>query len=462
MHHRIRTLLAVFTLAGVGFVSQLSAQGGAAEKPSVGDLKEEQRKISNAYLGDADFQLKTARERLGTNNHRLSQQSGLWAVEQLAYAKLRLEKHAPKIEEAQGIFGRASEGTRKELRDAYAKVRQNYVDIEERVDIVAQALEKAGWPILAKTLAKVRGSSGQGAIDAVREGLNSAGQQGKGDQLGGGAGAGGGGGGGEGGGGGPAALTGGGTAMQNGANVTFSFPDGTSMSAQNCTLSADGKTLNSPDVGPIDVSSIRKDANGNIVGKTMDGRDVYLGKDGKWHVGSPGGASNRTTINNRGPQQGDTYINEKGERITIGPDWKEPPREGVSKDYIGGGGARLMSETKVTRQMVSAGAGQWKSQETPGEARPWNLSIRVGEQKRSGDGSTMNLTLDAGGSGAIARATWEVVDQASGTRATVAPGSSPTEGVATFTKPGDYTITATGETDWGSPFRITKSTGVYW
>ena len=113
-------------LAGLSFVSGLSAQT-PSQPPTVGDLKEEQRIIGFANFGDAEFQIKTARERLGVNNSKLAQQSGLWALEQLAYAKRRLERHAPRIEQAVGFFGRASESTRKDLRESYGKLRERYV-----------------------------------------------------------------------------------------------------------------------------------------------------------------------------------------------------------------------------------------------------------------------------------------------------------------------------------------------
>src|SRR5262249_36775040 len=144
-------LVSVMTL---GFGSGLFAQSNQQpHRPTVGEIKEEQRLIDHAYLGDADFQIKRAKERLGGGHNRLAQQSGLWALEQLAYAKRRLEKHAPKIEEAAGLFlERATESTRKELRESYAKVREDYANTEERLDGLADTLKKAGMPILSETL----------------------------------------------------------------------------------------------------------------------------------------------------------------------------------------------------------------------------------------------------------------------------------------------------------------------
>ncbi|MBM3856224.1 MAG: hypothetical protein FJ399_24205, partial [Verrucomicrobia bacterium] len=175
----------VIAASALSLCSGLHAQANPPERPSPGDLREEQRLIDKAYLGDADFQIKRARERLGAGNNRLAQQSGLWALEQVAYAKRRLEKHAPKIEEAGGFFGRATEGTRKELRESYAKVRENYVNIEERLDGLAEGLKKAGMPILAETLNNVRSASGDDAVRAVNDGLRRAGERGQGDKAGG-------------------------------------------------------------------------------------------------------------------------------------------------------------------------------------------------------------------------------------------------------------------------------------
>jgi len=463
MHARIRPLFVCLAVAVLGLVSKLNAQGAGSEKPSVGDLKEEQRKIGNAYLGDADFQLKIARERLGVGNNRLAQQSGLWALEQLAYAKRRLERHAPKIEEAQGIFGRATESTRKDLRDSYAKIRQNYVDIEERLDIIAQTLQKAGMPILAETLNNVRNSSGEGAVEAVQQGLRRANVQGKGDvnatNGSGGGGAGVGAGGGESGAGATAALSGGGTVMQTGANVSFNFPDGTSASAQNCTLSADGKTLNSPDVGAIDVSSIHKNASGKVVGKTVDGRDVYLGDDGKWHFGTPGGGgaagSGRipSSINN-GPSE--VIIN--GKRVKVGPKWENGEQKGVATEYGDEEGGILLGETQVTRKLVEASGSEWKAVETPGQSRSWDFNLKKGDEKNAAGAISFPLGVNASSGGGFQIDSWDIRNER-GDRAAVNPPSG-NDVTATFTKEGRYRIVAHGRTDWGTPFSVKGETTV--
>jgi hypothetical protein len=74
----------------------------------------------------------------------------------------------------------------------------------------------------------------------------------------------------------------------------------------------------------------------------------------------------------------------------------------------------------------------------------------------------VTLTLaDGGGLSDFSVKNWEAVST-SGGRATVTPSpGNPNEAVATFTQDGDYEIAVTGETGWGSPFRITGKSGIY-
>ena len=54
------------------------------------------------------------------------------------------------------------------------------------------------------------------------------------------------------------------------------------------------------------------------------------------------------------------------------------------------------------------------------------------------------------------------VTSSSGAKATFTPASTnPAEATASFTQDGEYIFTVTGETGWGSPFRITGKGGVY-
>jgi hypothetical protein len=489
----MRTLLVRFVLllTALSLGSSLPAQSTPPARPSVGDLREEQRKIDNAYLGDAEFQIKRARERLGTGSNRLAQQSGLWALEQLAYAKRRLESHAPKIEEAGGIFGRAIESTRKDLRESYAKIRENYVNIEERLDVLAEALKKAGLPILAETLNQVRSESGDGAVRAAQAGLRAAGERAQGDKLGGSdggsapdAGAG------------SAMSSGGGTgggshAMQNGSNVTVPVAGGNPVSLPG-TLSADGRYIDSPEFGRIDVSSVRTLADGTVVAKSDRGV-VYLGKDGKWHLlrgaqiddngnvttasgetgplskfinassGMMGGSASAPSGPDPRKFTGDTgdrtVIDAKtGKRIRVGPKWENGEQKAVATEYGDEEGGVLLSETQITRKLVEASGAEWKAVESPGQNRSWDLNLKKGEEKSANGSVSFTLGVTSSGSGGFQIESWQIVNER-GDRAAVSPASG-NEVTATFTKEGRYSIAANGKTDWGTPFRVKGETTV--
>lgn len=453
---RIRILHPVLAVTlAFCFGSSLFAQPNPPPRPRVGDLREEQRLIDNAYLGDADFQIKRAKERLGGNNNRLAQQSGLWALEQVAYAKRRLERHAPKIEEAGGaIFERTSESTRKELRESYAKVRENYVNVEERLDTLAESLKKAGLPILAETLNRVRSASGDEAVKAVNDGLRRAGEKGQGDKTGGDTVIGG---------------TGGditsnaaeqtnaqGTRFQQTPDGVLVIPPGTLIAGarlgpNGTIIFKDGTTASINDIKPgpgntLTVSDSRTGMTKQINPTT--GLPQAGGVSGVGTGGSSGGSGFSGSL-----PAGVTVIGPDGKKITVGPDWKNGEQTGVSKDYIDVTGGMLDSEIKVTRKIVESTGSVWKVQEIPGERRNWNFAIRVGDEKKAAGSISFLLTVDGGGAGGFTIRSWEVVES-NGGRAAVAPVAGKPEAVATFSKGGKYDSFAIGETEWGTSFRI--------
>lgn len=451
MHIRnLRPLLAAVLSLGLG--SSLFAQPNPPQRPRVGDLREEQRLIDNAYLGDADFQIKRARERLGGGNNRLAQQSGLWALEQVAYAKRRLERHAPKIEEAGGLFTeRATESTRKELRDSYAKVREKYVNTEERLDALAEALKKAGLPILAETLNNVRRLSGDDAVKAVNDGLRRAGETGQGDKAGGETISGGTGGGG----------SASGAEQTNAQGVRFQqtpdgvlvIPPGTLIAGarlgpNGTIIFKDGTTASINDIRPGPGNTLTvTDSNTGTTKQIDPSTGLPQSRPGAGPAGPASPAFSGSL------PAGVTVVDQNGRRITVGPDWRNGEQTGVTKDYIDVAGGMLDSEIKVVRRIIDASSNPWKIQETPGERRNWNFSIRVGDEKKASGSISFLLTVDGGGPTGFTIRSWEVVD-ASGSRAAVAPAAGRPEAVATFTKGGKYDSFAVGETDWGTPFRI--------
>lgn len=429
--------------------------------------------IDKAYLGDADFQIKRAKERLGTGNNRLAQQSGLWALEQVAYAKRRLERHAPKIEGAAGIFfERTSESTRKELRENYARVRENYANTEDRLDALAEALKRAGMPILSETLENVRRSSGDDAIKAVNDGLRRAGESGKGDVHGnetvtGGTGAA------LGGANGGSAAGGGAAEQTNAQGVRFvqtadgvmMIPPGTvirgaRLNPDGTITFADGSTtsINNVKAGPGGAIQVVNPATGATA--TIDPATGLPGAAGGSGGARGAGGFDPSSFNGRLPP-GVVVLDQNGNRITIDAEFQNGEQTGVKKDYIGGAGATLVSETKVSRKLVQATGSEWRVNVVPGESRSWNFSIRMGEQRSSNGVVTLTMTVDGGGSSGFRLNSWEIVDE-KGNRAAVAPSSqNPAEAVATFSKGGEYTFTVSGETDWGSPFRVKGQGGVY-
>lgn len=255
------------------------------------------------------------------------------------------------------------------------------------------------------------------------------------------------------------------------------------------SLSADGRYVESPEFGRIDLSTGRTLPDGSVAYQSDRGL-VIRDKDGKWHLvsgeqlnpdgtattadgrrvpaeslvgsgsGGGGGGSNPANFSGRLPP-GVVVLDQNGNRITIDAEFTNGEQTGVKKDYIGGAGATLVSETKVTRKLVQATGNEWRVNVQPGESRSWNFQIRMGEPKNANGTVTLTVTVDGGGSTAFRLKSWDIADD-KGNRASVSPSAdNPTEAVATFTKGGDYTITVSGETDWGSPFRVKGQGGVY-
>jgi len=438
---------------GLSLASGLFAQTNPPARPRVGDLKEEQRLIDNAYLGDAVFQVKRARERLGAGNQRLAQQSGLWALEQIAYAKRRLERHAPRIEEAGGaFFERTSEATRKELRESYAKVRENYSNVEDQLDVLAENLKKSGLPILSETLNRVRSASGDNAVKAVNDGFLKAGETGKGDTHGG-------------------ETVAAGTGGIGGANVSVGGANGVGTELTNAqgtrlVQTKDGVLVIPPGIlipgaklvppgkivlangQEVSIDSIKPGPNNTLAFiDPASGRAMAIDPATGLPMASGVAPYSGLTPPNIGA------VDQNGRKITVGPEWKNGEQSGVTKDYIDMAGGMLESEIKVTRKIVDATSNPWKIQETAGDRRTWNFTIRVSDEKKAGGSISYRLTVDGGGPPGFTIKSWEVVD-ASGGRAAVVTEAGKPEAVATFTKGGKYDSFALGETDWGTSFKV--------
>ena len=497
----MRCLRTIVLFAGLGLLPALVAQPTPPKKPSAGDIREEQRLIDNAYLGDAEFQIKLSRERLGNAQHKLSQQSGLWALEQIGYAKLRIERHAPKIEEAVGLFGRISEDSRKELRESYKKVREHYAITEERLESIAAALDKAGFPILARTLENVRNASGDGIKKAISDGLAAANVSGKGDANGGETlppstgGTGGGSGGGS---------SGGGQTISVGKPPQSVRVDSNGVTVGSTAIpgiyNPANQTVTSPQFGVVDLKTSQTNSNGVtfiqsdrgvvvippgilIAGATLnpdgtirfkDGtvasiNDLSVGGDGKISVRTPGkspyqvdpasgmpsGAGGLPGGGNGMPPG--TIVGANGQPITVdgdAPPFQNGKREFIRKTYIGARDTILQREVKVSQKLLEATGSTWKVDEQLGESRSWTLKIDL-KDTQSGSGKLTGTIVvgDAGGTTGISVANFEIQDD-SGQKPSVQKGAAPGTYTATFTKSGDYTAMAEGSTDWGSRFRL--------
>lgn len=490
-------------LAFVLFISPLFCYGDAKSSntpPSTGDIREEQRLIGIAYLGDATFQIAQARERVGMNNMRLAQQSGLWALEQLAYAKRRLESHAARIETMVNWLGiRVSEGTRRDYRESYAKLRQRYVEVENSLETVALRLESGGFPILNKTLNSVRASSGQGAVNAVNAALAQTGTEAKGG-----------------------AIENTETSTNNAAATSVKLPDGTAISVTPKGVSIKGieisgaydsatKTVQSPAYGKVSLDTARTNASnvtfiqtekgvlvvppGDLIagaklnpdgtityadGSVLPVDNVTVSQEGQINVrkadgkvvpvdpdsGIPGGAapaaasgpatSNASTFSDKLPAN-IKLARADGTPITVdgdAPPFQNGQRTFVRKVYLGGANALLQRETRVEQRLLDTGGDIWKVEETLGESRAWSHHIAVADMAKASGGMsvTFKVTDTSGATNYIVNKL--TVQDDAGKNISVQPVGSTGGYQATISKDGDYTAIAEGSTDWGSVFTI--------
>ncbi|MEY4489309.1 MAG: hypothetical protein RIQ79_1817 [Verrucomicrobiota bacterium] len=472
----------------------------SANPPTVGDLKEEQRQIGNAYLGDATFYIKQARERLGGGNGKLAQQSGLWALEQLGYAKRRLERHAPRIEEARnGVTGfRSGESTRKDLRKSYSAVRDRYAEVEEQLETLGARLTEMGFPLVSQTLEKLRSASGEDAAKVVADAMRSIGQGGKGDALSGMEGAG-------------AnvaptptvdstppaiintpskpsipgvnasdiqvgpngeitikgykidpAVVGTpdfGSSQTNASGVTFIqtskgvlvIPPGTLIAG--AKLNADG-TVTFADGSRANINDIKVGPDGRIQVRTTDGKQMILNPQTGALTPADGGNSGRNYSG--GLPSGARLVDGNGNPITVdgdAPPFEKGKRSFTRKIYLGAPNTLLQREVKVNQQLLEAGDKVFKVEESLGESRNWSLSITLGDTKPDNGKLTATLkVVDSSGNTGVSVSNVTVSSDA-GQHASVAPGTAGVYTV-TFSQDGDYTAAAEGKTDWGSPFRI--------
>jgi hypothetical protein len=138
--------------------------------------------------------------------------------------------------------------------------------------------------------------------------------------------------------------------------------------------------------------------------------------------------------------------------------WKDGKGQGVDKKYVGGKGARLVQEVKVT--VVAAptdSPNTYSVTKTPGEARSWSFAVAPvsGSEKKSSGSLTITLAVtDKNGGTGFTISKWEITGPSGSPSLDQTSGS---EVHATFTASATYTVQVSGTTDWGSPFVIKSS-----
>lgn len=468
--------------------------------PSAREIREEQRIILNAYIIRGEEYLTRSRDELADHRMKASKENGFHAIELLARAKARLDRHPERIELVRGIFGGMNrEDFRKNLKE---NIDPRYFRLQERLENLASQLAAGGDASLQRSLnAAEQGNVARVLQDKAAQGLgaissdNADGGSFPSD-------------GGSGGGGAIPSLPGSSVSQEGPNRVGLDLPGLPHVSIAG-TRSSDGSSIDSPQYGRVDLGSGTKLADGSVAFQTSKGvlvispdgtqnfipgaklnqdgsanlanggtvslsnlhRDPSSGDlvtgdnrridaEGRARDGGGSGGTNRNFTGRASPNM--TFVDEHGNPITVDPDWENGEQRGVRREYLGGKGARLVSETKVVRKIAQSSGSQFVVNVTPGESRSWKLSIATGQNRSAGGNFQVPLTLtDAGGLTDFTVKTWDAVST-TGARASITSSpDKPNEGTATFTQDGDYEISVTGETGWGSPFRITGKSGIY-
>ncbi len=477
--------LMTLPLAPIAF-SQTPPPPAASGTPTTiksGDLDREQRQI-RALLEDTTAQLKEGLMRVGENRLDSATATGMRAIRSLfATAKL-VDGHPQRIEMVQRfLFSEsAREGYRATYRD---ELRPKYFEVEKKVEDFAANLQGHGYSAVMVALGKVRtwmntndaaarktaedqlnqvvttfsdenrhnddrsnqtvlssvGGSGAAAMAGAQvnvpgvgavaiknardngngtvslasgETLNTAGAQ---------------------------ALGGGNTLFTSSSGATVVGQDGTPVTIAGATV-LPGGMLRLRDGSVVDLKGCTVQPDGSI--KLADGSVIR--PDGTRAGGATAGGKEAK------------YVNADGSEIVIPPDfdWKNGEAKGIEKTYVGGKGARLVRETKVTfRPTPSPSApNTYVVSRVDGESRTWAFEVAPvpGSEKKSAGSLSLTLALsDRGGGTGFTVSKWNITSPSG------SPTLSSTSGAqasATFTASATYTIEVSGTTDWDSSFVI--------
>lgn len=475
-----------------------------SEPPSAREIREEQRIILNAYIIRGEEYLTRSRDELADGRLKASKENGFHAVELLARAKAKLDRHPERIEQVRGIFGGMNrEDFRKNLK---TNIDPRYFRLQERLENIASQLAAKGDSSLQNSLmAAEHGNVARVLQDKAAQGLGAIASDTSDGGIGSGSTPS------TGGSGGIPSLPGSAISQEGPNRVGLDLPGLPHVSIAG-NRSTDGESIDSPQYGRVDLASgtklpdgsvafqtskgvlvINPDgsqnfipgaklnpdgsatlANGSSVslanlhrdpssGDLVTGDNKHIDAEGRAREGGSGGSANSVNRNFTGRASPNmTFVDEHGNPITVDPDWENGEQRGVRREYLGGKGARLVSETKVVRKIAQASGSQYVVNVIPGESRSWKLSIATGETHNASGTVQIALTLaDAGGLSDFTVKNWDAVSTTGGRASIVGNPEKPNEGTATFTQDGDYEISVTGETGWGSPFRITGKSGIY-
>jgi len=483
-HHLLLAGLLAFAMTTRGFGQTTGAPASTPPTYTKGQLQTEQR-VMAAFISDANYQIDRGIKAVGANLPDSAKVSLLRATSRVGQADALMKTHPIHIENLAFNLFYSREDVRKELREAYAKIRDQFSAVEDamyalRRDMLRKGLfgeelkgQVAVMDAAAKLLpdiekkdpamaAKIRGMmdqindalgagdtakaetlikqlsdtlSGAGyeqAIDQAKQKINEAAGPGGGEAMA------------------PAApemLAGGGTVSPSAGGVTVTGKDG-QMSMVPGATSLGGGRVRLADGTEVDLNGAKVQPDGSIL--LADGRTI---KDGKVVAGqvSAGRAVN--------PTRGATLLDPDGNEIADEYVWENGEGKGVDKVYVGGKGMRLTRETKVTVRATpsTTKANTYEVAKTPGESRTWAFVIAPvpGSEKKSAGHLTFALALtDHNGGTGFTVSRWDITS----------PAGSPTLGessgaqvTATFDASATYAIQVSGTTDWGSPFVIKAS-----
>lgn len=438
-----------------GLLAQLLILASFGQTPapatfSKSQLETEQR-IMKANISDANYHIDRAIKSVAANLPDSAKVSLLRATGRVAQIDEVMKAHPERIERLSFSLLYSRESVRKELRDSYKKLRDDFGSVEDAMFALRHDMLRKGLfgeelkqqiavldaatkllPEIEKTnpelAAKVRGlieeinqalASGDIAkADALIKQLNNL-LEGAGykqnilDAK---------------------NKIGGGGASVIGANgQPVSIPGAIALPGGKARL-ADGTE--------VDLAGAQVLPDGSI--RLADGRII---KDGKLLSGGSAAVN---------PGRDSKLYDANGNEITDEYLWENGEGKGVDKVYVGGKGQRLVRETKVTvRATPSAGkANTYEVAKTPGESRSWAFVVEpvAGSEKRASGRYTVSVSLtDKSGATGFTAAKWDISGPSG---APSLDGSTGPTVTATFTQSGTYVVQVSGTTDWGSPFVI--------